>query len=337
MPARRVLRRALLGAATLGVAGLGGFVVWKARSVAWELTDPPFYRAQPLARVQETYADLARGGEGDPGGTWSVAEVEGLQLWTLKRADPSPGIVLLLHGFGDDRWGTSPALKWFPDLDAAIFTYRRRDDALRAGRGPEPFVTFGARESAEVVRIVRHLEASGWPRKRIVLMGRSLGASVGLLALARLERDGGPLGGIVWEGAPASSRDFAERLVRGPRDRFWHPALAPAVGSLAAHWAARRAGYAPSETDVLKALGGASFRTPALAILATQDRLAPPEVQARIAERFTNGQVLSVPTWHLNASQILGPDYPRAVRAATTQWLQTAQGPEGPRDASGRP
>ena len=39
-------------------------------------------------------------------------------------------------------------------------------------------------------------------------------------------------GGVIWEGAPASSRDFAERLVRGPEDRFWHRFLAPAIGSL---------------------------------------------------------------------------------------------------------
>lgn len=311
-------------------------MVWKAQRVAWELTDPPFYRVQPLTRVEATYAELARGGEGDPGGTWSTREVDGLQLWTLKRAKPSQGIVLLLHGFGDDRWGTSPALKWFPELDAAIFTYRRRDDALRLGKGPEPFVTFGARESEEVVRVVHHLEASGWPRNRIVLMGRSLGASVGLLALARLEQEGGPLGGIVWEGAPASSQDFAERLVRGPRDRFWHPFLAPAIGTLGARWAALRAGYDPTETDVLKAFGNRSFQTPALAILATQDRLSPPDVQARITERFPNGQVRSVPTWHLNAAQVLGPDYPRSVREATDRWLQMPRGPEGPRAAAGR-
>ena len=69
----------------------------------------------------------------------------------------------------------------------------------------------GARE--EVVKAVHQLESEGVPRRRIILMGRSLGASVGLLALARLEAEGGRLGGIIWEGAPLSSRDFAERLV----------------------------------------------------------------------------------------------------------------------------
>lgn len=301
--------------------GLVGFVTWKAWRVAWELTDPPFYRVPPLERVEATYAELARGGAGDPGGRWTATEVGDLQLWVLHRPTPSKGIVLLLHGFGDDRWGTSPALRWFPDLDAAIFTYRRRDDALRAGQGPRPFVTFGARESEDVVRIVHHLEASGWPRQRILLMGRSLGASVGFLALARLEREGRPLGGFIWEGPPASSRDFAERLVRGTRDRFWHPFLAPLIGAWASRWAGWRAGYDPAETDVLSTLGHRSYETPSLAILATQDRLAPPELQLRMSHRFTQSRVVFVPTWHLNAVNVLGPSYPQVIRESTDRWL----------------
>ena len=168
--------------ALVPLLGIGGFMAWKTRAVARELVDPPFYRPQPLARVDATYRELAEGRDGDPGGAWASEEVDGLQLWRFTRPTPAPGVVLLLHGFGDDRWGTSPALKWFPRLDAAIFTYRRRDDALRRG-GPAPAVTFGALESRDVVRIVHHLEASGLERRRILLMGRSLGASVGLLAL----------------------------------------------------------------------------------------------------------------------------------------------------------
>jgi len=115
-----------------------GFVAWKARSVAWELTDPPFYRPQPLARVQKTYEELAQGDSSDPGGIWRSEEIQGLQLWTLKRAKKSKGLVLLLHGFGDDRWGTSPALRWFPEQDAAIFNKTRRIYHRGAG-SPDPF------------------------------------------------------------------------------------------------------------------------------------------------------------------------------------------------------
>ncbi len=302
------------------LAGLGGFVGWKTHAVAQELVNPPFYRPQPLARVEATYAELAKGQDGDPGGTWSSEEAGGLQLWRLRRPAASPGLVLLLHGFGDDRWGTSPALKWFPTLDAAIFTYRRRDDALRQGR-PDPYVTFGARESHEVVQMVHHLEASGLPRRRILLLGRSLGASVGLLALAELEREGqGPLAGIIWEGAPASSRSFAERLVRGPEDRAWH-LLAPPIGRLASGWAGRLGGYDPAETDLLSRTEGLRFATPSLCFLATQDRLAPPSVQRSLAARFQTSQVVEVPTWHLHCADVLGTHYTDAIHQATARWL----------------
>lgn len=315
-----LLRHGLRVSAILLVL-LSGFAVYKTYRVAQELVDPPFYRAPPLSRVEETYGELARGGGGDPGGRWEIVDADGLQVWRLRRRSPPRGTVLLLHGFGDDRWGTSPALRWFPELDAAIFTYRRRDDAMRSGR-PVPPVTFGARECEEVVQAVHALEARGLPRGRIVLMGRSLGASVGLLALARLEAEGrGPLGGIIWEGAPASSRDFGERLVRGSRDRFWHPLLAPLVGELGSRWAARSARYDRDATDLRKQLGSLRFRTPSLCFLATQDRLAPPELQRWVASRFDRSALISAPTWHLQCSEYLGPGYATAIGEATRRWL----------------
>jgi hypothetical protein len=299
--------------------------------VARELVDPPFYRPQPLARVEATYRELAAGQDGDPGGTWSSAEVEGLQLWRFTRHTPSPGVVLLLHGFGDDRWGTSPALKWFPRLDAAIFTYRNRDDALRRG-GPAPSVTFGAMESREVVRMVHHLEASGVPRSRILLLGRSLGASVGLMALSELEREGkGPLAGIIWEGAPASTRSFAERLVRGPEDRWWH-ILAPPIGAAATFAAGRMGEYDPADTDLLRRLDGLRLDTPSLCFLAVHDRLAPPDIQRSVAAHFRTGRIIEVPTWHLHCAEVLGPNYMGAIHTAVDTWFppDTGRGPAGP-------
>lgn len=320
-------RRAWLSFSTLALAiAWAGFTIYKAQTVAKELVDPPFYQPQPLSRVEATYAALAKGGEGDPGGTWASAEVGTLQLWTLRRAHPAPGIVLLLHGFGDDRWGTSPALKWFPTLDAAIFTYRRRDDALRKG-GPAPAVTFGAEESKEVVQIVHHLERAGIPRERVLLMGRSLGASVGLLALAKLEAERqGPLAGFIWEGAPASSQSFGERLIRGPKDRFWHPLVAPLGGWLGSRWAGSLGGYAPAATDLTRQVQG-PLKTPSLCFLATQDRLADPEAQRLLTWRFDHIQTVGVDTWHLNCAQVLGPGYAKAIQGFTAKVFPNEKAP----------
>lgn len=323
----RRLGRICAWLAGLAVLGTAGFVGLKARSVAQELVAPPFYQPQSLLRVDATFQDLARGAGNDPGGTWEVREMGSQRVWLLHRRIPSRGVVLLLHGFGDDRWGTSPAVRWFPDLDGAIFTYLRRDEAIREGRTPPP-VTLGAREAEEVVAIVHGLEASGVPRGRVLLMGRSLGASVGLLALARLEREGkGPLAGIIWEGAPASSRDFAERLVRGAKDQAWHPWLAPLIGSLASRMAARKGAYRIEDTDLLARTQGLTLATPGLCFLATQDRLAPPPVQRQVAARFARCQVVEVNTWHLQCSEVLKGNYALAIRAATRAWLDPAASP----------
>lgn len=325
------LRRWIGGALGLAALSTTAFTAWKTRSVAHELVDPPFYHPQPLSRVEDTYAELAKGGDGDPGGVWSSESVDGLQLWRLHRAKPPPGVVLLLHGFGDDRWGTSPALRWFPGLDAAIFTYLDRDDAIRQHLAVPP-ITFGVRESEEAVTIVHRLEAEGTPRNRILLMGRSLGASVGLLTLDRLEAEGkGPLAGIIWEGPPISSRDFAERLVRGPEDRWWH-FLAPPIGAMAARWAGHLGHYDPAQTGLLHHLEGRTFQTPALVFLATQDRLSPPLMQSRIADHFKSVQVVASPTWHLHCSEALGADYTKDIRAFTESAFSRKQegGPEAP-------
>lgn len=301
-----------------------GFTAYKSHAVATELMAPPFYHPQPLDRVNATFAALATGDGVDPGGTWTGTEVEGLQLWTLRRDQPSKGIVLLLHGFGDDRWGTSPALKWFPHLDAAIFTYRRRDDAMRAGRSIPP-VTFGAVESVEVVEMVHHLETLGWQRQQILLMGRSLGASMGLLAIGKLEAEGkGALGGLIWEGAPASSRSFGEALVRGPKDRLWHPLVAPLAGRLGAAWAARNAGYRESDTNVLEQFDGRTLKTPGLCFLATEDRLASPQAQRKMADHFSTIRLLEIPTWHLNCSTVLGASYAQAIQNFSDDVLDPA-------------
>ena len=84
-----------LGAALLLAASAAGFLGYKIRSVARELVAPPFYRPQPLERVDATFKELAAGDGQDPGGVWEHRLVSRLDLWRLRRRQPAPGVVLL--------------------------------------------------------------------------------------------------------------------------------------------------------------------------------------------------------------------------------------------------
>jgi hypothetical protein len=67
---------------------------------------------------------------------------------------------------------------------------------------------------------------------------------------------------------------------------------------------------------------GRRFATPSLCFLATQDRLAPPPLQRRMAARFASIRVLETETWHLHCAEVLGPRYGEAMREATAAWLK---------------
>src|SRR5215472_8939734 len=99
-----------------------------------------------------------------------------LDLFWLHRPG-SKGVVITLHGFGDDAWGAAGRLADLPEFDGAVFTFRGRD------AHPGVPSTLGAHEQWDVVSAVRFLEANGVPRRRLVLVGASQGAGVALLAL----------------------------------------------------------------------------------------------------------------------------------------------------------
>jgi hypothetical protein len=81
-------------------------------------------------------------------------------------------------------------------------------------------------------------------------------------------------------------------------------------------------GYAPADTDLLRRVSDLRLATPSLCFLATQDRLAPPDVQRSIAARFRNGRMIEVATWHLHCADALGSGYTGAIRAAVDDWFQ---------------
>ena len=187
-----------------------------------------------------------------------------LELYWLHRPG-SKGVVITLHGFGDDAWGTAGRLMDLPDWEGAVFTFRGRD--LHPGIP----CTLGAHEQWDVVSVVRFLQANGVPRQRIVIAAASQGAGVALLALRDLEREGGPLGGALLESPFMDLRDAARNDLRGPLGRA--EILARPAERIALWRAGHVAGFDPDAVSPLKAARG--LRSPIALLTGDADTLTP--------------------------------------------------------------
>lgn len=216
-----------------------------------------------------------------PGDSWSSHTISGgegvpLELHWLHRST-SHGVVIHLHGAFDDAWGSSsPRLQELPDWDAVLFTFRGRD------RHPEVPCTLGAWERFDVVAVVKFLESQGIPRKKIVIVGNSMGAGIALLALHELEKQGVPLGGALLESPfrdlwNASNNHL--RSILGPFQILARPALA-----IGLQLAGKRAHFNPDEVSPLKASKG--LQTPVALVTGTGDDITPVEGVQAIARNL---------------------------------------------------
>jgi hypothetical protein len=211
-----------------------------------------------------------------PGTAWTRHDIPGgedrpLQLWWLHRPRPK-GVALILHGFGDDAWGTAPRLRDLPDLDAVVFTLRGRD------LHPEVPSTLGAFEAMDIAAAVRFIEGRGVPRRRIVLVAVSQSAGAALLGLRRLEADG-PLGGALLESPWRDLRDAARNHLKGTLGGA-ELLLRPAE-ELALARAGRLAGFRPREVSPLDA--SKHLKTPIALLAGDADAVTPLEGVRRIA------------------------------------------------------
>ena len=201
----------VLGSTLLGLLALLNLVAG-----CWIL--PPLLLRAPLPARTEADRLRIRAENCPAGCAWTseiVAGGEGrpLRVWRLHRPG-ARGVAVLLHGFGDDAWGVAPLAKDLPGLDAVVFTFRNRDF------DPATAATLGAWEREDLVAVVVRLVAQGMPRDRILLVGASQGAGVALLALERLESDGGgPLGGALLESPFQNLREATRNHLRGSLGR----------------------------------------------------------------------------------------------------------------------
>lgn len=257
----------------------GVFALWAALSWAigiWIL--PDLLLAPPLPARTESQRAAIRSRICTPGSRWEHQVLPGggghpIDLWHLRRPNPK-GVVLILHGFADDAWGSASWAESVPHLDAVVFTFRGRD------RNPSVPCTLGAWEKLDVVEAVHYLEAAGWPRARILILASSMGSGIALQALAELEVQGHPLGGALLE---CPFRDLEEagrnhlKGALGPVEPLTRVAQAFAIGA-----AGRKAGFDPERVSPL--LASRNLRTPVALLTGDSDPVTPLEGVRTIAD-----------------------------------------------------
>ncbi|HJW09459.1 MAG TPA: alpha/beta fold hydrolase [Holophagaceae bacterium] len=255
-------------------------VLWAGFALPEQLLDAPMPQRTEAERIGRR-AQLC-----PPLGLWTQHEVFGgegvpLELWWLHRPG-SKGVAVILHGFGDDAYGTAGLLRSLPECDAVIFTFRGRD------RHPEVPSTLGAWERFDAVAVVHFIEAQGIPRQRVLMVGVSQGAGVGLLALAELEKEGAPLGGALLESPYRDLADAASNHLRGTIGGL--ELLARPAEWIALRRAGRIAHFDPAEISPLKASRGLKTR---LALLAGDaDAITPLEGIQEMAARHPDFTVV---------------------------------------------
>jgi predicted esterase len=252
-------------------------LLWAAGNAALGFLLPDHLLKGPMPVRTEADRIRIRGELAAPGTAWTQHDIHGgegrpLQVWWLHRP-ASRGVALILHGFGDDAWGTAPRLRDLPDLDAVVFTLRGRD------LHPEVPSTLGAWEAVDIAEAVTLLERRGVPRRRIVLVTVSQSAGASLLALRRLEAGGDPLGGALLESPWRDLRDAARNHLKGslgPAEWLLRPAE-----EIALLRAGQLAGFRAREVSPLEA--SKHLRTPIALLAGDADRVTPLAGVRRIA------------------------------------------------------
>ncbi len=279
---------------------------------------PPMLLAAPMPLRSEVQRERVRMQLLTPGSHWTRALLRGgegreLEVWRLHRPS-SRGVVVFLHGFGDDAWGTLGRAAELPDWDAVGFTFRGRD------RHPEVPCTLGAWERADVVAVVERFEASGTPRSQILLAGWSQGAGVALLALADLEKMGPPLAGALLECPYEDIQEAAKNHLRLALGRA--EILARPAEWVALRRAGRLAGFDPATVSPVRASEG--LRTSIALITGNADPETPVEGVGRIARHHPDLTVVSG-AGHCQASGRLPGGWKAWAEDRLAIWFRTAE------------
>lgn len=293
---------AILG---VGIGLLGGAALASLVFGAWFLVAP--------SRVPD------RDGTNDEADGWNPIETRAGDGTALRGAwlpasiatdsEGPRGWVILLHGMGED--GRALAVRG--RFAASLGWHVLRPDSRGTGRSEGQFLSYGARESADVRGWIDALPAD--QSAPLVLWGRSMGAAIALKTAVEDEDDGGRIGGLILE---APYADLIGSVAIVLRRKRVPGVLATGVVRLAERLAGIRFAR-PSPLDLAP-----SIVRPSLILIGGDDPIAPVGQARALAGRFgRRPEVLEVPgAGHADVFDESG----KPGRSAVARILETVRG-----------
>jgi len=140
----------------------------------------------------------------------SADDLTSLYGWRFTPAKKAVGIVVLVHGFGEQRFpfgmDTFRLVRAYGGLGYDVLAF----DLRNSGASADGLSTFGIQEAYDVRGAVAYAKALGY--KRVVLHGFSTGANAAVMGAAALPP--GDVGALVLDSPIADMGDYALRKVR---------------------------------------------------------------------------------------------------------------------------
>jgi pimeloyl-ACP methyl ester carboxylesterase len=228
----------------------------------------------------------------------------GLRGWLFRGAGPRKGLIVYLHGIGDNRRGGGPLAERFVPQGWDVLAY----DGRAHGESGGEYCTYGFFEKRDLVAALGTLE-----HRRVVLFGSSLGAAVALQAAPLEPR----VCGVIAE-APFAS---LESIVR---DRAPWFATKSEVGE-ALRLAGERGRFRVDEVSPEAAARG--IRVPVLLIQGADDRETGPEHSRRIEAALAGPKQLLLVPGAGHGGALAGPEAWRVIESWLAALSRARPGP----------
>ncbi|MDH3997278.1 MAG: alpha/beta hydrolase [Desulfuromonadales bacterium] len=225
--------------------------------------------------------------------SFSAADGVRLSGWLLPTERQAP-VVLFCMGNAGNISHRLQTLKLLHSLGVNSFIFNYRGYGTSEGKPSE------AGTAQDVAAALDFLSKRGWPAQRTVIFGRSLGAAVALQGALQAQHQSGPPAGLIME------TPFSSITAMG---KHHYPVLVRLLGWIIG-----------SEYDNLGNID--QLQAPLLMIIASEDRITPPQMGRQIFDRATvEKQLLSVSgADHNEALAFGGVSYRKAIGEAVLEW-----------------